>query len=157
MPKKGLVGFLVVSLGFILLLMGTTPFVSPTTSVEGMGDSPHGDFTISFTISTGVPVAMDDIYYVDEDTTLFVDALSGVLVNDTDPDDDLLASQIVSWPSHGVLDFNVDGSFIYTPDLDFHGTDSFVYECLDGMLMDTATVTIIVIPENRPPVAEDDF
>jgi hypothetical protein len=113
--------------------------------------------TISVDAASDAPRAQDDAYTTDENVPLIIDALSGVLVNDSDPDDDLLASQIVTDPLHGTLDFNVDGSFTYTPDPDWHGIDTFVYQAMDGMLLDTATVTITVIPANKPPVAIDDF
>ncbi|MHA2211272.1 MAG: Ig-like domain-containing protein, partial [Candidatus Thorarchaeota archaeon] len=116
--------------------------VTVTVEVDAVGDAPR---------------AQDDFYSTDENVPLVIDALSGVLANDTDPDDDILASQIVTGPLHGTLDFNVDGSFTYTPDPDWHGIDTFVYQALDGMLLDTATVTITVIPANKPPVAIDDF
>ncbi|MFX0054311.1 MAG: Ig-like domain-containing protein, partial [Candidatus Hermodarchaeota archaeon] len=115
--------------------------------------------TVSIEVSAvgDAPRAQDDFYITDENVPLIIDALSGVLVNDTDPDDDVLASQIVTYPSHGLLDFNVDGSFTYTPNPDWYGVDTFVYQVMDGMLLDTATVTITVIPVNRPPVAVDDL
>ncbi|MFW9884137.1 MAG: Ig-like domain-containing protein, partial [Candidatus Thorarchaeota archaeon] len=116
--------------------------VTVTIEVIAVGDAPR---------------AQDDFYITDENVPLIIDALSGVLVNDTDPDDDVLASQIVTYPSHGLLDFNVDGSFTYTPNPDWYGVDTFVYQVMDGMLLDTATVTITVIPANKPPVAVDDF
>ncbi|MFW9968042.1 MAG: Ig-like domain-containing protein, partial [Candidatus Thorarchaeota archaeon] len=116
--------------------------VTVTVEVEPVGDAPR---------------AQDDSYTTEENIPLIIDALSGVLVNDSDPDDDLLASQIITFPSHGSLDFNVDGSFTYTPDPDWYGVDSFVYEALDGIFTDTATVTITVLPANKPPVASDDF
>lgn len=50
-----------------------------------------------------------------------------------------------------------DGSFTYTPDAGFFGTDAFTYTASDGEASDTATVTITVYREpNVPPVAVDD-
>ncbi len=50
-----------------------------------------------------------------------------------------------------------DGSFSYSPNPDFNGSDSFVYEICDTEpLCDTATVTITVDPVNDPPLANDD-
>ena len=51
---------------------------------------------------------------------------------------------------------NGDGSFTYTPDLNFNDTDSFTYEVCDTLeLCDTATVTIGVVAVNDAPVATD--
>ena len=48
-------------------------------------------------------------------------------------------------PTHGTLTLNADGSFTYTPALNFNGTDSFTYKANDGTVdSNTATVTITV-------------
>ncbi len=44
---------------------------------------------------------------------------------------------LVDTPQHGTLTLNADGSFSYTPDANFNGTDSFTYKANDGRL--TAT------------------
>ncbi len=66
----------------------------------------------------------------------------------------------MSAPSDGSTSVDpVTGAITYTPDPDFHGTDSFSYQvCDDGspVLCDTATVDILVLPVNDPPVANDD-
>ena len=90
------------------------------------------------------PVANDDSYSTDEDTTLNV-AAPGVLGNDSDPEGDTLTAIKVTDPSHGSLTLNSDGSFSYTPDADFSGSDSFTYKANDGSLdSNIATVTITV-------------
>jgi hypothetical protein len=50
-----------------------------------------------------------------------------------------------------------DGSFVYRPDADFHGQDSFTYRADDGDEDSIATaVTITVAPVADAPVARDD-
>ncbi|MGE2693022.1 Ig-like domain-containing protein, partial [Mycolicibacterium pulveris] len=52
---------------------------------------------------------------------------------------------------------NSDGSFTYTPNPDFHGSDSFTYAASDGNGgTATATVYVTVNPVNDAPVAVDD-
>ncbi len=103
------------------------------------------------------PVADDDSYSGNEDTTLTVTATSGVLANDSDADDDSLTATLVSDASHGTLTLSSDGSFTYVPDDDYTGTDTFTYTVNDGMAdSETATVTITVAVVNDVPVAEDD-
>ena len=68
----------------------------------------------------------EDDYATDEDTPLSVDA-PGVLGNDTDRNGDALTAALVSGPQHGQLTLESDGSFTYTPDPDFNGSDSFRY------------------------------
>ena len=49
---------------------------------------------------------------------------------------------------------NADGSFTYTPDADFNGTDSFTYQAHDGTSnSNVETVMITVAPVNDAPVA----
>ena len=90
------------------------------------------------------PVAVDDAYATDEDVVLNV-AAPGVLGNDTDVDGDPLTAIQVTGPANGTLSLLPDGSFGYTPDPDFNGTDSFTYLANDGLLdSNVATVTITV-------------
>ena len=50
-----------------------------------------------------------------------------------------------------------DGSFTYTPNADFNGTDSFTYTASDGTAAsNVATVTITVTGVNDAPVAVND-
>ncbi len=102
------------------------------------------------------PVASDDTYSVDEDDVLII-AAPGVLANDSDVDGDSLTPSLVSGPSNGTLTLNSDGSFTYTPNANFNGTDTFTYKVSDGTLdSNVATVTITVNAVNDAPVANDD-
>ncbi|QEF96413.1 hypothetical protein Mal15_04410 [Stieleria maiorica] len=79
-------------------------------------------------------------------------AQSGVLQNDSDPDSRPIKvnTAVVAGPSNGTLSINADGSFSYTPNLNFNGVDSFTYQTNDGSLdSNVATVTITV---NDDPV-----
>ena len=52
---------------------------------------------------------------------------------------------------------NANGSFTYTPDANFYGTDTFTYVVSDGNGgTDTGTVTITVTAAADDPVAVDD-
>jgi len=102
------------------------------------------------------PDAQNDEYSTPEDTQLTIIG-SGVLDNDTDPENDSLTAVLDSGPTNGVLVLNSDGSFEYTPDADFTGTDSFLYHANDGAEDgNPATVTINVIPVNDLPQAVND-
>ena len=114
--------------------------------------------TVSLTISgvNDAPVAVGDTYAVDEDTALDV-STGGVLENDSDADGDQLTAVLVSNVENGSLDLDINGTFTYTPNADFFGTDSFTYAADDGSLASgPATVTIHVNPINDAPVADDD-
>jgi len=82
---------------------------------------------------------------------------AGVLGDDSDPDHDTLSAVRVSGPSHGKLTLNADGSFTYSPDDNFNGSDSFTYRASDGSLAsDSAKVTLTVTARNDTPTAADD-
>jgi hypothetical protein len=77
-----------------------------------------------------------------------------LLKNDSDLDQDLLESILVDDARHGTLELSDDGSFTYTPDDGFVGTDTFTYVAADGeAVSNVATVSIKV---NGAPVVEDD-
>ena len=103
-------------------------------------------------------VAERPIGFADYYLTTNIDVLrllgTGVLLNDIDPDGDVLSIQILSGPSHGVLAIASNGSFQYTAQSDFIGRVTFVYEAFDGALMsDPITVTIdVLLPANLTTV-----
>ena len=111
--------------------------------------------TITVNEVNTAPTAGDNSYSTDEDTTLNVPA-PGVLGNDTDPDGDSLNAVLQSGPGDGTLTLNSNGSFTYTPDPGFFGSDSFTYRASDGSAnSNTATVTITVNEVNTAPTAGD--
>ena len=60
-------------------------------------------------------------------------------------------------PGHGIATVNPDNTITYAPDADFNGADSFTYTVSDGNGgVDTAAVSITVIPVNDAPVAVAD-
>ena len=76
---------------------------------------------------------------------LTVNAASGVLANDSDADGDALTVSLLSGPAHGTVSLNADGSFTYTPAVNYNGGDSFTYSVSDGNGgTATATVTLTV-------------
>jgi VCBS repeat-containing protein len=102
------------------------------------------------------PAAVADTYSTTEDVALTVNA-PGVLSNDSDVDGDALSAVKVADPTHGALTLNADGSFTYTPDANFNGTDSFTYEANGaGTASNAASVTITVTPVSDVPVAVAD-
>jgi hypothetical protein len=103
------------------------------------------------------PTAGDDTYSTTEDGPLNVPAASGVLVNDTDSGGDPLSAVLVAGSASGAVVLNSDGSFTYTPNLNFHGTDSFTYKAFDGAAYsNVASVVISVASVNDVPVAAGD-
>jgi VCBS repeat-containing protein len=135
---------------------GTDSFVYRAIDSRGMASE---ETTVFLTITpvNDAPTAVDDEFSVNEDQTLYV-AGPGILTNDTDPEGDLLSSFVVAAPLHGSLSLSSDGSFVYTPNPNFSGIDTFTYRVSDGSLpsLNVATVTITVLPVNDVPIARDD-
>ena len=104
------------------------------------------------------PTGVADSYNVLEDGILSVDVSSGVLANDIDVENDPLSGLRFLVPQNGELDFNSDGSFTYTPNADFNGTDFFSYLPDDGsgISFPAVTVTLNVTPQNDAPVATNE-
>ena len=88
-----------------------------------------------------IPIAVNDEYETFENTSLIINQNEGVLSNDID----VLTAILVSDVSNGTLELFSDGSFNYTPNNEFIGTDSFTYKANDGSVdSNIATVNIIV-------------
>jgi len=83
---------------------------------DGAGALDLGMFTVRVA-GNSVPVAKDDEYRVTVNASLTVDALSGVLANDSDPDtgnNTGLSALLASGPALGSLSsFAADGSFVF--------------------------------------------
>ncbi|GAB2479915.1 hypothetical protein GCM10027063_22330 [Promicromonospora xylanilytica] len=102
--------------------------------------------------ANAAPVGAADAYGTVEDEPLTVQA-PGVLANDTDADGDELTATGLTQPAHGVVDLGTDGSFTYTPDAGFAGTDTFTYKASDGTAESAATTVTITVEEGeQPPV-----
>jgi streptogramin lyase len=108
---------------------------------------------VHLTINALAPVANNQSYSTGSNESLNVPA-TGVLANDTDPQDLPLQAILVDAPSHGSLTLNTDGSFTYIPNTNYYGPDSFTYVADDELAQSSpATVTLAVIP--RAPIASD--
>ncbi|MDP3642888.1 MAG: Ig-like domain-containing protein, partial [Bacteroidota bacterium] len=100
------------------------------------------------------PMAADDINTTNEDNSV----TGNVKVNDLISNDGLNVWSIVKQPNHGRVVMVPDGSYTFTPDADYYGSDSFIYKLcdIDGDC-DEARVTITVNPVDDQPVANDDL
>jgi len=108
--------------------------------------------TITVKAINHAPVARNDSYQVEENSTLKVTG-HGILANDTASDGNSLSAVLVTHALNGALKLNHNGSFVYTPNSNFHGMDSFTYKANDSITdSNVATVTITVNPINSPTV-----
>ena len=98
------------------------------------------------------PVAQAIDAVTAEDTALMLDLLAQA----SDIETDALTVTVQPAPAHGALTQNADGSFTYTPNVNWNGTDSFTFKTSDGELeSNIATVTLTVAAVNDAPTAGD--
>jgi hypothetical protein len=110
---------------------------------------PANDIEASWGIEplNSAPLANNQTVSLNEDT------LRVFLLNVTDADGDSLRYTIVTQPENGTVSSN-GTHWIYMPDADFNGADSFTYQVWDGLeYSNIATVTLDVKPVNDAPVA----
>ena len=130
------------------------------TGTAGSGDlvatpiSREFDGRIDEVAIFGTQLALEDIsalygaalqsYEIGDNQLLSVPTSSGVLVNDSDADGDPLTASLVSGPINAAsFTLNADGSFDYTSNPGFHGTDTFTYRANDGVA-DSAPATVSI-------------
>ena len=114
-------------------------------------EDPDGEISVAtarFTIFAvnDNPVGFADAYSTNEDESLTRSASLGVLAHDTDVDGDGLRATLVSTPSSGTVSLGDSGAFLYVPDPNFIGDDTFTYRAVDtaGGVSEPVTVTITV-------------
>lgn len=99
------------------------------------------------------PVVPLNTFHTNEDTSLFVNVYSGA----TDADGDALSlTGVLSLPAHGTVTLS-GGLVLYTPALDYSGTDSFTFQITDGTFTTAPIVASIVVhPINDAPIGTVD-
>jgi len=146
--------------------------VTPRTLIVRLVNNDSDIGTVVRILGNHAPLAVDDgpggACELDEDGNLVIGLADSVLNNDTDADGDVLEARrtrpsddgilYASGPYHGDLTLAADGTFTYSPDADFFGTDTFAYWAWDGLKYseEPATVTITVAAVNDAPVAVAD-
>ncbi|MEZ5464953.1 MAG: S8 family serine peptidase [Lysobacteraceae bacterium] len=129
------------------------------TATDGV-DSDTATVTIDITCTNDAPVADNDAYVGNINTTLNV-AAPGVLDGDTDIDGDSLTATNLVQPTNGTVSLNADGSFSYVPNIatycnDGSPTDDFTYTANDGTTDSAPATVAITVLCDELPVANDD-
>jgi hypothetical protein len=97
--------------------------------------------------ANSAPVALDRTVTVTEDTPLMID------VTCTDADNDELLYQLLIPPQHGEYEWLPPNTVIYTPTVDFVGTDTFTFRSHDGQeFSNVSTITLAVTAVNDAPI-----
>ncbi len=120
--------------------VGTDTFTYKDTTPTGTGNTA----TVTLNVTAALPVAHNDSYTLTHNKAYAVKA-PGVLGNDYAGDSGSFTAKLGTTTTHGILTFNTDGSFNYTPSTGFTGTDTFTYQAKNAIgTSNTATVTLTV-------------
>ncbi|HGZ6767549.1 TPA: tandem-95 repeat protein, partial [Vibrio parahaemolyticus] len=136
--------------------------ISPTADWNGSetltftATDPSGESisqTVNFTVAPVADIVADSVTVVEDTPTIIK-----VLGNDTfESDDKVVSLDTNNGPANGTVSINPDGSVTYTPNDNYHGTDSFTYIVTSGGVSESTTVNVDVTPVNDAPVAKDDI
>jgi len=123
------------------------------------GTSNTATITVTVAPVNDGPVVDDENVTTPEDTPVSGDLTDG---GDSDADGNLVVTTTpVSGPGNGTIVINPDGTYTYTPDADFNGTDTIVVQiCDDGTPLPAIcvndTIFVTVTPVNDAPVADNE-
>ena len=145
---------------------GTDEFTYEICDADG--DCDEATVTVTIESVDDVPVAVDDASTTDEDTPVAIDVTdnddfggdgpsTGTITVPMDGDAGYPTDGDIALDDKGTPDDPTDDEIIYTPDMDFNGTDEFTYEICDADGdCDEATVTVTIESVDDVPVAVDD-
>ncbi|EJO9912922.1 tandem-95 repeat protein, partial [Vibrio parahaemolyticus] len=107
---------------------------------------------VNFTVAPVADIVADKATVVEDTSTVIK-----VLGNDTfEGDGKVVSLDTNNGPANGTVSVNPDGSVTYTPNDNYHGTDSFTYIVTSGGVSESTTVSVDVTPVNDAPVATND-
>jgi hypothetical protein len=116
---------------------------------DGIFDSIAGTINISILPENDPPVAYTQTIELAEDSQ------ASVQLRGKDFDGEKIVFNIKSFPKHGSISVFIffQGTFYYTPDENYYGTDTFQFTTIDtsGLESEMATVQLIIHPVEDPP------
>ncbi len=130
---------------------GTYNVCLTASNVSGSDSSCQSVVVANATGSNSAPIASN------ETVTMFQDTFEIIDLNDniTDPNGDSMTISIYQNPAEGALVDNGNGTYTYTPATSYVGQDEFRFSACDSAgLCDSAKVTIWVLSNQSPPVAD---
>ncbi|MBE9171371.1 tandem-95 repeat protein, partial [Pleurocapsales cyanobacterium LEGE 06147] len=111
-----------------------------TTDAEGLSITKN--FTLLLKDINEAPVPINDSVTANSSRAKII-PIASLLANDSDPEGTPLSLMAVGNGINGTVSLD-NGNVIFTPDTGFDGTASFEYTVSDGVLSETATVTVEV-------------
>jgi VCBS repeat-containing protein len=100
---------------------------------------------VTLTVGAAAATTAADAYSTVAGSALNVAAIQGVLANDVDNNGLALAAKLAAAPTHGTLTLDANGSFSYTPNAGFSGTDSFTYIASDSLSAGAPTTVTLTV------------
>lgn len=147
---------------------GTIPLINYSISDGTL--SATGILSIIVNPVNDPPVAANNYYTTTEDTILDLTSAEGILINDSDPDNDNISvtgftigttnysAGNTADLAQGKIIIRANGSFTFTPAINFYGLyPDIFYNISDGEYTASARLRIMVNAVNDPPVALDDY
>ncbi len=144
--------------GVIVYSPGPT-FTSLDTFAYTVSDTAGGvsnAATVTISKENLAPNAVNDLVSMNKNGV----GIFNVLANDSDPDGFLIPGSVTIGvrPSHGTASVNASGQIIYTPQVNFFGTDALTYTVQDneGAVSNVALVTINVLNVGAPAASDQE-
>jgi beta-glucanase (GH16 family) len=134
----------------------TLYFYVDSVKVDQISEPTAGNQAAGPPTTHGDLVVFNDAYVTMAGHALSIASPASVLANDSSSS--TMHSMLITGPSHGTLNLANDGTFNYTPNGDFSGTDSFVYQATDDTgAIGSATAFIHVAPTKVGATTTLDF
>lgn len=136
---------------------GTVTFEFAAVDNQGFQDATPATASITVNAVNDAPIAQAATNSGDEDNTITGQLLATDVDNAISDLSFAIDGGITDGPSNGAVVVNADGSYVYTPNANFNGTDAFSYQVSDGNGgVDIATITLNVNSINDAPDGFDD-
>ena len=114
---------------------------------DGTDNSNVATVTLNVAKVEIAPTLANSSASLDEDGNTVLKPLAAA----TDVNGDPLTASVVTQPAHGKITVNADGTWTYTPNQYFYGTDTFTYSVSDGI--DSSNVATVTLNVNKVEIA----
>jgi hypothetical protein len=121
---------------------------------DGLNNSDSGLLHFEIQPVNDLPVTQNGAFEIKEDESIEKSNTTGLIMYTNDIELDPLTFELVTNVKHGELVLNTNGSFKYTPEKNYFGSDTFYFKAKD--LNGTSNVSSIIFkiqPVNDAPVA----
>ena len=140
------------------LNLSGTPSGSDVGTSSVLLNLTDGDIITSSSFELTVNAVNDPPVAEDQSVTLNEDDLATIYVYGDDEDSEGLTFTITSNPEHGSLDSQREfATYVYSPDNNYNGSDSFSFTVSDGEFSSEGTVSLEIVAVNDAPTATNEY